>query len=58
SEYYIISGNQYGNDLGNGSWSGVVGKIMNNELDLCINEMVWNSERSNVIDYIESIIKS
>ena len=55
SDYYTPEGNWYGSKLGNGTWNGLVGMIMRNEVHVVNVDMTWTAERGNVVDFVTQI---
>jgi hypothetical protein len=57
SDYYKPEGNFFGSYLGNGTWNGVVGMILRNEVHVTNVDMSWNAERADVIEFVTQIDK-
>ncbi|XP_069691357.1 probable glutamate receptor [Periplaneta americana] len=51
SEYIKVANGLYGADLGNGSWSGVIGKLVSGEADASSVDFIWSVQRSRVVDF-------
>ena len=58
SEYHLEPGNSYGADLGNGTWNGLVGQILNNEVHISCNTFIWTSSRAEVVDFIDILTQA
>ena len=52
-EYHIASRNAYGSDLGNGTWSGLVGSLQRNETDFTCNDIMLTPSRMKVVDNLD-----
>jgi hypothetical protein len=55
SDYYTPEGNWYGSHVGNGTWNGLVGMVMRNEVHVANVDMTWTSARGDVVDFITQI---
>jgi len=55
SDYYAPEGNWFGSNLGNGTWNGLVGMIMRNEVHVVNVDMTWTAHRVNVVDFVTQI---
>jgi ABC-type amino acid transport substrate-binding protein len=47
--------NAYGSKSGNGSWTGVVGLVVNGEADIGIADFTVTKERSEVVAFIDTL---
>lgn len=45
----------YGSKSANGSWSGMIALVKNREADVGIGDFITTSERSNVVDFIDTV---
>jgi hypothetical protein len=52
SDYYTPEGNWFGSYLGNGTWNGLVGMIMRNDVHVINVDMTWTADRQNVVDFV------
>jgi hypothetical protein len=41
--------------MGNGTWNGLVGMIMRNEVHVVNVDMTWTADRRNVVDFVTQI---
>ena len=55
SDYYTPEGNWFGSYLGNGTWNGLVGMIMRNDVHVINVDMTWTADRGNVVDFVTEI---
>lgn len=55
SDYYTSEGGWYGSNVGNGTWNGLVGMLMRNEVQIANVDMTWTADRGDVVDFITQI---
>jgi hypothetical protein len=55
SDYYTPEGNWYGSYLDSGTWNGLVGMVMRNEVHVTNVDMTWTTDRGDVVDFITQI---
>jgi hypothetical protein len=57
-EYHIPEDNSYGSDDGNVSWSGILGMVIKNEVDVGINVFQFASHRMTAVGFLPPIFSS
>ncbi|XP_069683258.1 probable glutamate receptor [Periplaneta americana] len=55
SDFYTPQNLWYGADQGNGSWTGVVGQVLNREVEVTNADLIVNKPRSEVVAFISPI---
>ncbi|KFM59945.1 Glutamate receptor, ionotropic kainate 2, partial [Stegodyphus mimosarum] len=50
-EYRIVADDNYGNRQENGTWDGMIGEVMNQEVDLAIADLTITVDRETVVDF-------
>jgi hypothetical protein len=57
-EYHVPEDNSYGSEEGNGSWSGILGMVIRNEVEVGINMFNLASHRMTVIGFLPPLFSS
>ena len=52
SRYQSPLDRSFGTDQGNGSWSGIIGMIVRDEVHISIAGLIWDTNRALVVDFI------
>ncbi|XP_057214203.1 glutamate receptor ionotropic, delta-1 isoform X3 [Triplophysa rosa] len=50
-DIYQVADSKYGSQLPNGSWSGMIGELINKRADLAVSAITITPERENVVDF-------
>ncbi|KAH7726269.1 CBN-GLR-5 protein [Aphelenchoides avenae] len=53
---HIVKDSQYGNDIGNGSWNGMIGEILRREADMVVAPFTANFRRAEVVDFTKPFL--
>lgn len=57
-EIHSSTDKEYGRHLGNGNWTGVVGMLQRGECDVTFDQIVYNEDRSKVVNFSYPVIFS
>jgi hypothetical protein len=55
SDYYTPEDHWYGSYTDSGAWNGLIGMIVRNEVHVANVDMIWTTDRGDVVDFITQI---
>ena len=50
-------GNEFGHQMMNGSWTGLIGALQKRELDMTNNMIILHNDRREIVDFLRPILR-